>query len=112
MYSEPWFRKQDGWWYFYRRQGGKRRQIPLVQGKENRQEAIDRWHCLCQSPVDQPFLSSESVVPLIDLYLDWCQRNLSAGTYEIYRHHLQSFCKHIGPELTVPELWPKHVTNW
>src|SRR5436309_5933835 len=112
MHSEPWFREHDGWWYFYRREGGRRRQVKLVAGEENKQAAYDRWHELCRKPAEQPVVSNSSAVALIDAYLDWCQKNLSSGTYGIYRHHLESFCRHIGQNLTVDELWPKHVTGW
>lgn len=112
MHSEPWFRKQDDWWYFYRRENGRRRQIRLVQGRDNREAAVDRWHELCRKPVDQPTVASNSAVALIDLYLDWVRKNRSQGTYDIYLHHLNSFSRAIGLVLTVSELKPKHVTAW
>lgn len=112
MHSEPWFRKHDGWWYYYRREGGKRRPVKLVQGQENRDAAYDRWHKLCSQPVQQPQVSSDSATALVDLFLDWCQKNRAPGTYDIYAHHLSSFCSHIGTDLTVAELKPRHVTAW
>ena len=78
MHSEPWFREHDGSWYFYKREGGKRRQIKLVQGEENKQAAIDRWHKLCSAPSQQPVVTSTSAVALIDQYLDWCQRGFAS----------------------------------
>lgn len=53
MYSEPWFRGFDGWWYSYVRQGGKRRQVKLVKGEDQREAAYDRWHELCRKPLNQ-----------------------------------------------------------
>lgn len=111
MHSEPWFRDQDGWWYFYRQEGGKRRQVKLVHGKRNKKAAHTRWHELCRAPADQPLVCSESASAMIDVFLDWCKKNRSQGTYEIYLHHLQTFCDHIG-SITVGELKPKHVTAW
>ena len=39
MKNEPWFREFDGWWYCYVRKNGKRRQVKLAQGKDNKAEA-------------------------------------------------------------------------
>jgi hypothetical protein len=112
MNAGPWFRKQDGWWYFYRREDGVRRQIRLVQGEGSEKAAIDRWHELCRTPADQPLVVAGTVVAYLEVYLDWCEKNLAPSTYGIYRHHLQSFCTHIGGAMTVESLKPKHVTSW
>lgn len=112
MYSEPWFRKFDGWWYCYVRKNGKRKQIKLAQGKRARKAAFDRWHKLCAKPQSDTVVVSDSVVALLDIYLDDCQKNLSKGTYDIYLHHLTLFGRHVGADLTVDELKPKHVTAW
>lgn len=112
MFSEPWFRKQDGWWYFYRREGGRRRQIRLVEGKKNKKAAKHRWHQICSQHEEQPVVATDSAVALLDLYLAWVQKNLSSGTYGIYLHHLTSFSQSIGQVLTAGELKPKHVTAW
>ena len=112
MYSAPWFRKHDGWWYCYKRDGSHRSQIKLAKGKESLEEAHDRWHALCTRPQTVTHVSNESAVSLIDVFLDWCQKNRSQGTYDIYRHHLESFARHVGPDLLVHELKPRQVTAW
>jgi len=43
---QPFFRKFDGWWYVQIRQDGKRRQIKLAQGRENRKLALERYWAL------------------------------------------------------------------
>jgi hypothetical protein len=39
MPRKPYFRTFDGWWYAQVRVGTKRKQIKLIKGKENEQEA-------------------------------------------------------------------------
>ena len=62
MYSEPWFREHDSWWYVYRRQGGKRSPVKLVKGRESRAAAYDFWHKLCAKPVEQPVVAGDTAV--------------------------------------------------
>ena len=38
--AQPWFRRSDGWWYV--KIGGKQKK--LVQGRKNKDAAVDRWH--------------------------------------------------------------------
>lgn len=113
MYSEPWFREFDGWWYCYVRTNGQRKQVRLAKGREGRAEAFERWHKLCAAPqTSAARVSTDSVPALLDQFLEHCQRNRSRGTYAIYAHHLTGFCRHIGPRMTVGELRPLHVSQW
>jgi len=38
--THPWFRRSDGWWYI--KIDGKLKK--LVQGRKNKDAAVDRWH--------------------------------------------------------------------
>ena len=49
---KPWFRAFDGWWYAQLCEGGRRKQIKLVQGKDKKKEAITAFHRLMA--VEQP----------------------------------------------------------
>lgn len=111
MYSQPWFRRHDDWWYCYVQEGGKRRQVKLAKGKQSRQQAWEFWHELCLKKKASTVASRGAVAPLLDEYLDWCLKNRARATFEIYRHYLQSFCSRVG-ELKFEELRPKHVTGW
>jgi hypothetical protein len=112
MHSNPWFRSHDGWWYFYCREGGKRRPFTLVQGKANRDAAYEPWHKLCRRPEAPRETTSDSAVSYLDIYLDWVQKNRSAGTYGNCLLLPPAFASRTGPGLTLQELKPKHVTAW
>jgi integrase len=112
MLSEPWFREFDGWWYCYDRSSGRRKQVKLAKGRENRTEAYDRWSDLRRGRRQAVSLHSESVASLLDQYLDWCSTNRSASTYQLYVRLLQSFCSHVGGKFVATDLRPKHVTAW
>lgn len=111
MKNEPWFREFDGWWYVYVRKNGKRRQIKLAQGKENKAQAYERWIALGRGERFQATAGPQSVLPLLDLFLDHCSRNLAQATFDLNRNFLQSFCSVVG-DITLGELKPLHVTAW
>ena len=46
---EPFFRKFDGWWYVTLRVNGRRQQLKLAQGRENRSKAFDEYFRLVDS---------------------------------------------------------------
>src|SRR5438046_7418668 len=63
-----------------------------------------------QEPVPRT-VTSVAVVTVLDLFLEWCQKNRAGRTYDWYRDYLQSFVKTI-PGLTVAALRPFHVQQW
>ena len=111
MKNEPWFREFDGWWYVYVRKNGKRRQVKLAQGKDNKAEAYECWVALRHGAPVPTTVAPQSVVALLDLFLDHCSRNLAPASYDLYRGFLQTFCSSTG-NLTLAELKPLHVTAW
>jgi integrase len=56
------------------------------------------------------------VVAVLDLFLEWCQRNKARRTYEVYQNRLRSFVRHLKSAgalgLTIDELRPFHVYDW
>ncbi len=104
---KPWYRKSDGWWYIYDTRNGKRRQVKLVKGKDNKEAAYDRWHELSLQPEIK--VSTLSVKSLIDTYLDHVQEEKAPTTYDRCLYYLQSFCDHIGDVFAIQ---PRHVSSW
>ncbi|MFN0018070.1 MAG: tyrosine-type recombinase/integrase [Pirellulaceae bacterium] len=112
VFSEPWFREFDGWWYCHHRENGSRRQVKLAKGRDNREAAFDRWAELRSGATPKVQHTAETVAYLLDLYLDWCQSNRADGTYQVYKQFLQSFCDHLGEGFRVSKLKPKDATAW
>jgi len=102
-FSKPWYRKSRRAWFVTL--GG--RQIKLGKTKK---EALDRYHELMAAPKKQK-VPSDSLLALIDAFLDWVQRNRAHETYEWYRYRLQRFAE-IHPDLRAGDLRPHHVESW
>lgn len=102
-HPKPWLRKGRGW---YIQHDGKQ----LFLGTE-KAEAFKIYHDLMRAPKVRP-ARSDSVVALIDLFLDWCQKNRAAETYRWYLDRLQAFATTIEPGLTVGSLKPFHIQRW
>ena len=111
MFSKPWFRSFDGWWYTHQTVNGQRKKVRLVKGKKEKRAAKDKLEELIRTSAEV-VVSGESVVSVLDTFLDWCQKNRSEATYFIYNHHLSSFGRFIGVGLTVSDLKPKQLTAW
>jgi integrase len=112
MARKPFFRAFDGWWYAQVRVGTKRKQIKLVKGKENEQDAY-RAFCrlLADHEGDAPAPKAITVAVLCDLFLDHSQKHNEPDTYALYKHFLQDFCDLHGRRLAA-EVRPFHVTCW
>lgn len=78
----------------------------------DREKAFELYFQLMQHPTESPAVIGESVLALVDAYLEWCQNHRAPDTYEWYRWRLQLFCDVISPDLTVQELKPFHVQEW
>ncbi len=101
---KPWLRKSNKCWYVE------------VDGKQvnlgrNKKEAHQRFHKLMAEP-RKVAVSSESVVVLIDIYLEWCQKHRAEETYTWYFDLLQQFAKTIDRNLRYADLRPFHVQQW
>ncbi|MGM0488160.1 MAG: tyrosine-type recombinase/integrase [Planctomycetota bacterium] len=103
-HPQPFFRKSRGLWYVE------------INGKQynlgrDQDEAFRRYHDLMRQPRDRP-VPTDSVVAVVDAYLDWCQKHRAPDTYEWYRYRLQRFIDFIPRGLRVAQLKPHHVQRW
>lgn len=112
MPLKPYFRAFDGWWYAQVRTGSKRRQVKLVKGKQNEQEAYRAFCRLMADEGKMPLVNhQQSVAVVCDLFLDHSQKVHTAETYDWHRRFLQDFCHQYGT-VAVPDLKPFHVQRW
>ena len=100
---KPWFREaRDAW--FVTINGVQHNLGP------SKKAAFDRFYELMRQPVPRP-VDAQSVVAVIDLFLEWVQSHRSPDTYEWYRHRLQRFAEKY-PTLRVSDLKPFHAQQW
>ena len=102
-FPKPFFKKSRGAWYVE----VDRKQVKLGSDRE---KAFKLYHELMARPRLQS-VSSELLVSIIDLFLDWVQKNRAPDTYEWYRYRLQRLAKKY-PEMTSLSLRPFHVEQW
>ena len=101
---KPWWRKERRSWFV------------MLDGRQvnlgpDRGEAFRRFHQLMTQPRARKVVG-DSVLGVIDAYLDWCSKHRSADTYRWYRDRLQEFARTIDPGLTTDCLRPFHVQQW
>ena len=102
-HPQPFFKKSRSAWYVEI----NRRQIKLGSDRE---KAFQLYHQLMAQP-RQPPVSSDLVVTLIDVFLEWVQKNRAPETYEWYRYRLQRFSEKY-PDLRAMSLRPYRVEQW
>lgn len=102
-FPKPFFKMARGVWYVEI----NRRQVNLGPDE---QEAFRQYHQLMGKPREQQ-VSPESLVVIIDAFLEWTQKNRAPDTYEWYRYRLQRFVS-TYPEMRVSALRPFHVEQW
>ena len=102
-FPKPFFKKGRGLWYVEI----DRKQINLGPDRE---DAFRQYHQLMTQPRAES-LSPESLVGIIDSYLDWVHKNRAPDTFEWYRHRLQRFVTKY-PDMKVSQLRPFHVEQW
>jgi integrase len=102
-FPRPWFRKGRGW---YVTLGGQQTFLDA-----DREQALARYHQLMQQPRERRAVVAESVVAIVDAFLDWCHKHRTADTYEWYRYRLELFCRTVT-DLRVADLKPYHVQRW
>ena len=104
-YPKPFFKKSRNRWYVEI----NRRQINLGP---DRDEAFRKYHRIMAEPHEQSAPRTDSVVLLVDRYLEWCQNQRAAETYRWYLDLLRGFCRYVGGELAVSAMKPYHVQRW
>ncbi len=103
-FPKPFFKKGRGVWYVEI----DRKQVNLGSDKD---EAFRRYHQFMSQP--QPkYVAADSVLGVVDAYLEWCSKHRAPDTYRWYRDRLQEFARHIDPTLSVAQLRPFHVQQW
>ena len=103
-FPKPFFKKGRGVWYVEI----DRKQINLGS---NRDEAFRQYHQLMAQPRPKQ-VAADSVLGLIDAFLDWCSKHRAPDTYRWYHDRLQEFARRIEPTLTVAQFRPYHVQQW
>jgi integrase len=100
---KPWWRKDRRCWFVTI--DGVRHNLG-----QNRKLAFQRFHELMAAP-KQKRVPSDSVLAIIDVFLEWTKRHRALRTYEWYLQRCQWFVQSI-PALTVAQLKPFHVQQW
>lgn len=101
-FPKPWHRKGRGWFITFDRQ-----QIKLGR---KRKESFERYQQLIAKPKKRS-VPSDSLLAIIDVFLDWVQKHRAPDTYEWYRYRLQLFSERY-PDLCARDLRPFHVETW
>ena len=100
---KPWFRNDRNSW-FVSIDGVRHNLGP------DKKAAFTLFHSLMTRPVRRR-PASDTLVVIIDAFLEWCQNHRAADTYEWYRDRLQRFAE-TYPNMTVRDLRPFHVQQW
>lgn len=103
-FPKPWFRKDRNSWFV--QLDGKQHNLG-----PDRELAFKRYHDLMAQPKKRK-VPSETVPAVIDLFLDWCEKNRAKRTYEWYQVRCQAFVDTIPPDLRVADLRPHHLQTW
>jgi integrase len=99
---KPWYWKERGAWYVTIR--GKR-----VRLHEDKKKAIDKFHKTMATPTTE--VSTEMVVGIFGVFLEWLAANRAPKTYEWYQKRLTYFLVD-NPSFTCDVLKPFHVQAW
>ena len=106
QYPKPFFRARRGLWYV--QLDGK--QVNLGRDQD---DAFRRYHELMGRPREVPRqVVGETVLAVLDAFLDWCQKHRAPRTYDWYLDYLESFARSLPAGLTVAQLRPIHVQQW
>ncbi len=102
--NEPWFWEARGEWFV--KINGKRERLGA-----DKDEAFRQFHKLKSQDPKQQSVTDDSLVAILDAFLDWTHENRAEHTYLGYKAKIESFCK-MYPTITIKELTTTHVTNW
>jgi integrase len=105
--NKIWFRKDIGWWMVTL--GGQK--VKLAQGRENKKLAEDKFHELAAVRIKAPEATSARVADVIEAFLTWANKHLTAETLRNYTWYGQQFSEAFG-YILASEFRPIHVTRW
>jgi integrase len=104
-FPKPFFRPARGLWYVQFK--GKQHNLG-----PDRHTAFKRYHELMTAPEEKPVVKSDTVVRVIDAFLDFVKLHRAPDTYRWYKDQLQRFVDFIPASLTLNQLKPYHVQQW
>ena len=90
-FPKPFFKKARGVWYVEI----ERKQVNLGP---DRDEAFRRYYQLMTQPRPTK-VAADSVLGVIDAFLEWCSKHRAPDTYRWYHDRLQEFVQTIDPAL-------------
>lgn len=100
---KPWWRSERNAWFV------------TIRGVQHnlgpKKEAAERLFYELMAKPEPPVIASDSLVSILDLYLAWCEKHRSPGTYDWYRQRLSEFARNVRT-LRVRDLRPFHVQEW
>ncbi len=102
-----WFRKDIGWWMVTL----NGRKLRLAKGRHQRHAAERKFHELMAVRHELPESLDSRVADLVEAFLDFASRRVTADTFRNYRWYAQQFAESCG-QLSVIQLKPFHVTRW
>jgi hypothetical protein len=103
-FAKPCYRPSRGVWYLTL--GGTQHNLG-----PDREQALERYRALINQPRPKK-VAGDSLVGVIDAFLDWCEKHRAPDTYEWYRYWLQRFVSAVPAELKTTQLRPFHVQQW
>ena len=104
-FRKPWFRASRNTWYV--ELDGRQKNLG-----PDKDAAFEKWHQLKAEKPQPKVLTSDLVVVVVDLFLEYVEQHRSAETYRWYKDRLDAFCNFIDPALTLSQLKPLHVQQW
>lgn len=105
-FPKPFFRASRGLWYVQ------------IAGKQHNlgpdeDAAFKAYHELMSKPPEKPVVvATQSVVAVVDAFLDYVSLHRSRDTYRWYKDRLDLFCNFIPRGLPLTGLKPYHVQQW
>ena len=101
---KPWFREDRKVWCVTI--AGKRHNL----GRKKK-EAFKKFYALMQAPKQRQPVERNSMLAIIDKFLDWNFNHRAKATFEWYREHLLKFAS-AHHNLEIENLRPHHVEEW
>ena len=101
---KPWYRKDRKAWFVTIR--GTRHNLG-----PDKSTAFDLFHELMAQP-EEVVAVSNSLLSLLDRFLEWTKNNRAIRTYEWYLERLQWFTDFLAADLSTTDLKPFHVQEW
>jgi integrase len=104
-FPKPFFRASRGLWYVQ------------VAGRQHNlgpdeDAAFKIYHELMARPREKAAVRTQSVIAVVDAFLDYVQQHRASETYRWYKDNLQRFCNFIPRPLLLSDLKPYHVQQW